>query len=299
MYAGGMVGESKSDILKLIPKDWVPEWVLIDNTLTESEALGLVETATLSWPLIAKPDEGERGNGVALLSSEEQWRLYHTTARSPYILQAYCTLPVELGVFYIRHPNESKGRVTSVVRKAFLTMKGDGRTSIGEWCMKDPRARLVYDTLQKQWLAEWHLIPEYGEVKVLEPIGNHCRGTAFLDYTSAYSALLQPVMDAVARQIPGFYFGRFDLRCADPQGNTLSSHNVAILELNGCSAEPAHIYQAGYPFLRGQKVLLWHVDQLFKIATHNHSQGVAYLRTGTFIRNWRRHRRQQTQWKRK
>lgn len=283
----------------MIPPEWVPDWLLIEPLLPVEVVLNQLQVSAFSWPVIAKPDQGERGTGVQVLQYPADFIAYHNAAHSPYLIQKYCTLPIELGAFYIRHPARQKGNVTSVVRKSFLTMTGDGRTSVGEWCNAHPRAWLVLDYLHKKWSDEWHTVPSAGEVRILEPVGNHCRGTAFLDYTDHYAPILEPVIHSIASQIPGFFYGRFDLRCEDPMHTTLTPNTMAILELNGCSAEPAHMYQSGYSFWRAQRVLLWHTRQLFEIARYNHASGVPYLSTATFITNWRAHRRKQTQWKQK
>ena len=58
------------------------------------------------------------------------------------------TLPIELGVFYIRHPSEERGNITSIVRKDFLHVIGDGRTSVSELLDKSMRASLQFNKAQ-------------------------------------------------------------------------------------------------------------------------------------------------------
>ena len=57
--------------------------------------------------------------------------------------------------------------------------------------------------------------------------------------------------------LPGMYYVRFDLRC--PSLDDLAAgRNLQILEINGVGAEPAHIYQSGYPYWAAQRDLLYH-----------------------------------------
>jgi len=81
--------------------------------------------------------------------------------------------------------------------------------------------------------------------------------------------------DAISKQIPGFYFGRFDLRCGSLED--LYQGNIKIMELNGCGAEPAHIYHPGYSLRKAIAVLLTHWRNIFIIARENKQRGVQYI----------------------
>ncbi len=286
---GGAYGESKSAILKLLPAGLVPPFILVQPSQSLDEQRQGTGFENLRLPIIAKPDIGERGNGVELIRSQEQLLNYHKKSSEPYLLQEYVDLPLELGVFYVRLPSEPKGRVTSVTGKEFLSITGDGRQSISQLAQRQARAQLVWPQIQARMGSECLRVPDAGELVVLEPIGNHCRGTAFLDLNEQTGPFLHRFVDELSKSIPGFYFGRFDLRCSGWEAFE-GKGKIQIVELNGCSAEPAHIYQSGFSFVEAQKVLFHHMSLLYQVSKINHDQGVEYLSSREMLSNWRRYR---------
>jgi hypothetical protein len=69
-----------------------------------------------------------------------------------------------------------------------------------------------------------------GTTQLLEPIGNHCRGTIFRDKGDLISDPLCEVFDTISKSIEGFYYGRFDLRVRSMEdlikGETYSDNGV-------------------------------------------------------------------------
>lgn len=80
--------------------------------------------------------------------------------------------------------------------------------------------------------------------------------------------------DRISKEMRQFYFGRFDLKCASLED--LSKGNVKILEVNGCGAEPAHIYQPGFSLWEAYGVLFTHWNNLYQISFQNRQRGVPY-----------------------
>lgn len=119
-----MMGEKKSEIFDQIPEKYLPKTVLIKKGDQEKAIRTAIE---IGYPIIAKPDVGERGIWVKKVKDEKELEEYVNSCPVDFLLQELVNLPVELGVFYVKYPNE-KGRVTSIVRKEFLTVKGDGQS---------------------------------------------------------------------------------------------------------------------------------------------------------------------------
>src|SRR6185295_3698276 len=109
----------------------------------------------------------------------------------------------------------------------------------------------------------------------LVSIGNHCLGTKFLNANSLITEKLSESFDIISKQIDGFYFGRFDLRTSSVED--LENGKVMIMELNGCGAEPAHIYQPGFSLVEAMKVLFRHWHDIYRISIENHKLGVPYI----------------------
>ncbi|MEQ9006518.1 MAG: hypothetical protein RLP12_01445 [Ekhidna sp.] len=138
---GGMFGEKKSDIFKLIPEEYLPKTRLVEKGDIERASF-LAEQ--IGFPLIAKPDIGERGVWVSKLEDQQQLKKYVASCPVNFLLQEVVDYPVELGVFFIKYPGK-EGRVTSIVRKDFLSVEGDGQSTVGELLKKSTRALMTAD----------------------------------------------------------------------------------------------------------------------------------------------------------
>jgi hypothetical protein len=51
------------------------------------------------------------------------------------------------------------------------------------------------------------------------------------------------------------------------------------MELNGCGAEPAHIYHPGYSLVKALGELFVHWHTIFEIAKENRARGIQYIST--------------------
>jgi len=269
---GGFFGESKSDILRHIPADAKPATLLLKHPIRPEEALQSVRQASLAYPLIAKPEVGERGWNIERIDTDEDLASYITRHPIDTIVQEYVDLPVELSIMAYEMPDGSEAAVTSICEKHLLQVKGDGRRSLGELILAQDRALLQYEKLRKNFGDRWMEIMPEGEVLVLEHVGNHCRGTMFLDRNDRIDAELTHVILRLLRSMPGVYYGRFDMRVASWE-SLRAGRDIRVLEFNGTSADPAHIYQPGYPLLRAYRDIGRHWGIMYRIARHNRLDG--------------------------
>ena len=143
------------------------------------------------------------------------------------------------------------------------------------------RAFLQLKKLQLTSTINFNKILNKGEINILVPFGNHVRGAMFLDYSSIGDEKLTDVIDNMSKQIDGFYYGRFDIKCKSIE-DLKANKNFAVLELNGSGAEPAHIYQPGFSFFKAQKIIMAHYKMMYQAAKFNHQNGVAYLTLKSF-----------------
>jgi hypothetical protein len=271
---GGMLGESKYDVLKLIPDPYKPRTILVREPATKDYVLKQIRENNFSFPMIFKPDLGERGFMVKKITNEAQLESYIHTLKKDFLIQEFLDLPVELGVFYTRLPDEPAGYVNSVVVKEMLTVTGDGTSTVQELIFDKPRAKLQWKKLKQAHTDKLPIILPLGEKFVLNAIGNHSLGTIFLDGEYLINEKLSKTFDHISKQIDGFYFGRYDLRCASMED--LYQGNIKIMELNGCGAEPAHIYQPGFSLWKAFGILFTHWKNIFRISMQNHKRGVPF-----------------------
>lgn len=272
---GGIIGASKSTIFQKTPSKYLPKSILVNSSISHEKILQWLNDSEIDFPLIFKPDIGERGFNVELVKNEQELFNYLQNAKRNIILQEYIKYPLELGIFYYRFPGEECGTISSIVEKDFLKITGDGTSTIRQLMKIEDRARLQIKRLERVSVTDLEIVPDYGKVILLEPIGNHVRGTVFLDGNHLINKALLEIFDNLSHEIEGFFYGRFDLKCKDL--DALYNDDFKILEINGAASEPAHIYSPGYSIRLGYKVLFHHWKTLYLISKANHKKGVPYM----------------------
>jgi hypothetical protein len=275
---GGMLGERKYSILNSIPEKYRTPSVLIPSPHRVEEVLNHLRSLNWSYPLIFKPDIGERGVRVEKINHEEEAKDYVSKAPYDFLVQPFIDYPIELGVFYYRYPSQEKGTVISIVSKEFLSVQGDGIHTLQELIESNPRAAMQRDRLNIKFKNQWHVVLPKGDRMLLEAIGNHCRGTSFQNANHLIDETLIETFDRIAKQIDGFYFGRFDLKCRSIE-EMKRGEGIQIVELNGAGSEQGHIYHPGFPYLTAMKTILKQWRVLYDISVENHQRGVAYMST--------------------
>jgi len=276
---GGFFGESKSAILDKIPQAYKPVTMAVGSGTAVKDIIHRMAAAGLSYPVVCKPDRGEMGYKVAVIDDDAALTAWCAGFGGPFIVQEYVDLPLELGILYFRMPDGSGSGITSVVRKEFLAVTGDGRATVSDLLRQTIRGGLQEKAFRRRnpSLAATVLPP--GRRQVLEPIGNHCRGTTFLDARDLAGDRLVRVFDTIAEGMEGFYYGRFDLKTSN-RDDLAAGRNIRIMEVNGVTSEPAHIYD---PTMRLRDVyadLFADVRLLFRIARMNRARGVRYASFG-------------------
>ncbi|MDX2304458.1 MAG: hypothetical protein NW226_16750 [Microscillaceae bacterium] len=276
MELGGFSNYSKYNVLKNIPPQYIPKTILISTYQEKRNIEAILAENQLSFPLIAKPDRGERGKGVTKVKNLEELKTYLFEAGKEVILQEFIEYPLEFGVMYYRLPNEKRGQVSSIVQKEFLSVVGDGNSTVQELVIKNQRSHLFLKHLQEKYPEVLHTVPAKDEKLILEPIGNHSRGTIFLNATHLVNEELIDVFDQISQQIKGFYFGRYDLKVKSLE-DLYTGENIKIMELNGANSEPAHIYDPHMPILQAYRFLFSHWSNLYQISVKNHQNGINYI----------------------
>ncbi len=269
------MGESKYAVLNLIPDSVKPKTILINLPVTTQKVLQILDTHGFSLPVIFKPDVGERGWMVRKVKNKADIEQYLSEIKIDFIIQEFVPLPLEFGVFYIRFPSQANGFVNSITGKEFLSVTGDGSKTLRQLILEKDRAKIQWEKLKILYAKQLEDVIPKGKKLELVSIGNHCLGTTFTNCNHLITEKLSASFDALSKQIDGFYFGRFDLRCASKAD--LESGNIKILELNGCGAEPAHIYHPGASLFKGMRTIITHWKNLYRVSKENHKRGVAYL----------------------
>jgi hypothetical protein len=283
---GGMFGESKINILRKLPLELIPKTMFVKLPTDAERVDQILQSEKFSYPVIFKPDLGERGYKVKRISSAADIQEYLKDLKSDFLIQELVDLPMEFGIFYTRFPSEKSGKVTSVTAKEFLSVTGDGKSTLEELILAEDRAKLQWEKLKITYKDRLPEVIANGRKMELVSIGNHALGTKFLDGNYLINGQLNATFDQISKQVEGFYFGRFDLRCSSI--DDLFNGRVKIMELNGCGAEPAHIYDPAFPLWKGLVVMLTHWKNIYLISRENHKRGTPYLSFGEGIRFYRK-----------
>lgn len=256
---GFILSDSKSRTLGLVPPEHRPAGFLIPVGTPADAVLERMRENGIGFPVILKPDIGFRGLRVSRVPSAEVLAEKLAGAPLDLLLQEYVAGELELGIFYSRLPGAVFGQVSSVTRKDFLRVVGDGQHTLGELVGGHWRARMHAGRLREEVGARWDRVPGAGEVVRLGWIGNHNLGTRFLDGSALIEPGLTAQINRMALRMEGFYFGRFDLRAESLEA--LREGRFKILEVNGVGAEPTHMYDPSIGYFRAVRDLcrVWRV----------------------------------------
>ncbi|HWA55772.1 MAG TPA: alpha/beta fold hydrolase [Gemmatimonadales bacterium] len=291
---GGFVGESKAAILEGLAGagEIVAPWVLLPTGMTAEAKLARVRAQVEEWggryPVVLKPDIGERGSGVAIVQSEEEARTYLEAARGDLMVQRFAP-GREFGVFYYRRPGEETGRVFSITDKRLLFLTGDGEHTLEELILQDDRAVCMAPHHFRRHARELAEVIPRGQSFTLVEVGTHARGALFLDGEWVRTPAMEAAIDRLSRTFEGFYFGRYDIR-TERVDEFQQGRGFQVVELNGATAEATSIYDPSNRLFSAYRTLFVQWRLLFEIAAENVRRGAKPATLGEVWALMRRHR---------
>jgi hypothetical protein len=296
---GGLCGESKAEILdqmsgaaRALVARYVCFTASADQAASLAEAEGLRAAAEIDWPLVAKPDIGCNGTGVRLVQDIAGLAAYLADfpAGARVMLQKFIADEGEAGIFYIRHPDEACGRITSLTLKSSPVVVGDGRHTLRELILADPRAGQVPEVYFPRLAGRLDTVPLAGERVRLVFVGNHCKGALFRDGAAAITPALTAAVEQVARGLPDFHYGRLDVRFTS-MADLRRGAGFRIIEVNGVGAEATHVWDPEFSLRAAWAVQFRHYRTAFEIARANRRRGFRSSGAAGLIRAWwRQHR---------
>lgn len=308
---GGLIGESKSRIMHglntgadhAVREAVLPTFLIEPGDLLQRMAAvrNLLEqhVATLSFPFIIKPNEGQRGFGVKLIDSFDELTTYFEQMRRPCVVQPYHAGPNECGVLWVRTlqaspQNEPQldgsttktkaGRIFSITRKTFPTITGDGQHTLEELIESHPRYRCQADIFLTRFADETTRVLAPKEVVRLAVSGNHCQGTLFADGADLITPELETAINSLAANFPGgLDFGRFDIRYTTDHQLRLG-RGFAIVELNGTFSESTNLYDPKRSLFWAYGVLFAQWRTVYELGEWRRNQGTPGLSAVQLIR---------------
>ena len=269
---GGFVGESKSEIMGAIgDRARVARTAVLGAQGSREGKTGLARVEEVGgFPVVVKPDVGERGAGVSIVRSREELKARLAVPGPKPIVQEYVP-GKELGVFYYRFPGEERGRIFGITGKRQPVVTGDGRRSVADLILDDKRLRCRHRVFARRLGAAMDRVPAPGADVVLEERGNHCHGCEFTDESHLETPALATAIEEVSRSIDGFHFGRYDIR-----GQTIEdilAGRFKVIELNGVSSEATNIYDPRNTLFSAYRTLFRQWSLAFRIGVANRARG--------------------------
>jgi membrane protein DedA with SNARE-associated domain len=318
IYSGGLIGESKSQILDLVPPEqrhWIAAYTVLESPpISEPEELlaaarRALAAAGLTLPVVAKPDMGQRGAGVQPIRTDQELSAYlqdfppgrklllqEMAGTDPRPADRLVQIPERLrqareaGALYIRFPEAEQGTIFSLTLKLFPEVVGDGIHTLTELIDADPRAHHLREIYLHRHQAQHDRVLADGERLRLVFAGNHCQGAIFRNGTALVTDRLRQRIDEICSAIPGFHFGRLDL-LFDDLGQLLDGEGFKIVEINGAGAEATHIWDASVSLGEAYQTLFRQYRMLFAIGAANRRLGHRPLRLVQLLRDIVEYRR--------
>ncbi|OSY87848.1 hypothetical protein WH52_09880 [Tenacibaculum holothuriorum] len=264
--------ESKYKTIQLVPEKYRPKSVLVKPNSNFDNVVKELLQNKITYPLIAKPDIGFRGLLVKKIYSEVELKKYLEKYPLDIIIQEFLDYENECGIFYHRLPNSKTGKITSLTLKQFITVTGNGINTLEELILTDERAKLYIDLFKDIHQETLYKVPSKDKIVKLTAIGNHSKGTQFINGNHLISEKLEATFDELNKNIEGWYYGRIDLKYNTFE-NLENGSDFKVIEINGIIAEPTHIYDSeNYSYFKALKSIRNHWKNLFEISSINHSE---------------------------
>jgi hypothetical protein len=280
---GGFEGEGKKEMYDQLPPHTVPRTIYIMHDLSYEEVKKRIDEAGFIFPFIVKPDIGMKGILFRKIDNEGQLKKYHERIPVEYIVQDLVELPVEVSVFYYRHPSVQKGTVSGFIHKELLHVLGNGKSTLKELVENHPRAKHRKEEMEHRHGHRYDRVVPEGEIFYLSYAGNHNRGAHFTNLHKEIDDSLLKVFDGLSHYNGQFYYGRYDIKTTSIE-DLKKGKNFSILEFNGCGAEPNHIYDCNMSIGSAYREILKHWKALYRISKYNHENGTHYW---SFIKGYK------------
>ena len=241
----GLIGERKAQsLIQLTDSPFLARFELVpEHSSVEHRvdlATEIMRRLKVDFPVVLKPDFGQRGADVAVIRSQDEMHKYLSKTKNTALLQEHIK-GEEFGVFYMRYPIDDTNEIYSITEKTFPIVYGDGSSTLEQLLMSNPRTHYMAEYLLNLHADKLDYVLDNGEAFKAVEIGSHCRGSVFLDGNQYITPELTAEIDNVSRQIEGFHFGRYDIR-VDNTELLRTGAGFKILEVNGVTSESTNVY---------------------------------------------------------
>ncbi len=278
--AGGLVGEGKLEYFEgmgPVARAATAAYCAVSTKGMQSGAAlrQMMRRSVLFFPLMAKPDLGLCGYGVRRLANMGELQAYLAAfpANETVVLQQYLPQEGEAGIFYVRDPVTDHARIIGLALRYYPRVTGDGVHTVAELIALDPRAGRALSSPLHECRHDVTSVPAAGEVIRLSTIGSTRVGGLYRDGGACITPQLIAAVDAIARDMPEFYFGRFDVRF-ETLAELSAGQGFTIMEVNGSGSEAIHAWDPDTGLTAGLKTIFQKQSLLFAMGHVMRSRGV-------------------------
>lgn len=278
--SGGLVGEGKLEyfsgmgpLARSVTADYLG--VFNDGTATLASLRQTMTESGLAFPVVAKPNLGLCGYGVRLLADMPALLAYLAAfpRDETVVLQRYLPQEGEAGIFYARDPASGQGRIIGLALRYFPRVTGDGHRTVAELVAADVRARRIGRSPRHQCSVPPDSVPAAGQQVRLATIGSTRVGGLYRDGAALITPELVRAIDAVARDMPDFHFGRFDVRYESLR-ELGAGRGFTLMEINGAGSEAIEAWDPDTGVLQGFRMVFAKQRLLFEIGAAQCRAGV-------------------------
>lgn len=288
--AGGLVGEGKIEYFEqmgpLGRAATAPYLGLrVVDGLTEAGMASALASAGIAFPVVAKPDLGLCGYGVRKLADIDALRNYIAgfPTGEVLVLQAYLPQEHEAGLFYARDPRSGAGRLIGLTLRHYPRVKGDGHATLGALIRRDRRLQRMLRSQTHTCPLDLDSVPAAGQTVRLATIGSTRVGGLYRDGAALITDALAAAIDSIAREMPDFHFGRFDVRF-DDLSELQAGRGFSIMEVNGAGSEAIQAWDPGTGLIAGLRMIFAKQRLLFEIGAANRKRGARPIGVAELIR---------------
>jgi len=294
--SGGFIGAAKSVWLRALSDahSAVPSWTLLPAAPAASTVTAVHRAATLeawrveaglTWPVLLKRDVGGQGRGVSLCHSPEEARGYFVDNLCAVVAQQYVA-GVEFSVWFARDLGVREGRILAVSEAQFPAVVGDGQRTLERLILSDDVALSRGQIFLTKFAARVADIPAAGEVINLSDLAQPADGAYALDATAELvTPELTAAINALARHLSDFHFGKFQIRCPSRE-DFRAGKNLRVIGVAGVKAAGSAIRDPRRTVAEACAQTLRQWETCFTIGTALYRRGIKPARWKTVLRGW-------------
>ena len=288
--SGGLVGEGKLEYFKLmgpLARSFTAIFcsVIVQHPADDTQLARAMANCGLVFPIIAKPDLGLCGYGVRRIDDARALNVYMTRfpVGETVVLQQYLPQDGEAGIFYARDPVTHEGRIIGLALRYFARVQGDGHSTVAQLMAADQRALRLLTSERHEVNLDLDRVPAAGERVRLSTIGSTRVGGLYRDGAELITPALTTAVEAIAKDIQLFHFGRLDVRF-DTLAELAQGRSFTIMEVNGAGSEAIQAWDPATRLWAGFQMIFAKQALLFAIGHEQRTNGFLPISVGALFR---------------